>query len=110
MAMLIAGEIERSGATVLPGGIVITGGGAMLRGFAEMAQQVTDLPVRVAAPTGTMGMDDELRGPNCATTVGLLRWAARTGRRTAVRSNGHSNGNGHGGVGDRFSRWVRELF
>jgi cell division protein FtsA len=110
MAMLIGAEIERSGATVLPGGIVLTGGGAMLRGFAEMCQTVTDLPVRVAAPTGTIGMDDDLRAPNCATVVGLLRWSARTGRRSAVRSgNGHA-GNGHHGVSDRFSRWLRELF
>jgi cell division protein FtsA len=109
MAMLIGAEIERSGASVLPGGIVVTGGGAMLRGFAEMCQQVTDLPVRMAAPTGTIGMNDELQGPHCATVVGLLRWGARTGRRTAVRSNGHG-GNGNHGVSDRFSRWLRELF
>ena len=98
----------RSGATVLPGGIVLTGGGAMLRGFAEMCQTVTDLPVRVAAPSGTIGMDDELRGPHCATVVGLLRWGARTGRRSAVRSN--NGANGHHGVSERFSRWLRELF
>jgi len=109
MGMLIGGEIERSGATVLPGGIVLTGGGSMLRGFAEMVQTVTDLPVRVAAPSGTIGMDDELHGPHCATVVGLLRWAARTGRRSAVR-NGNGAGNGHHGVSDRFSRWLRELF
>jgi cell division protein FtsA len=109
MATLIAMEIERSGATVLPGGIVLTGGGALLRGMAEMAQQVTDLPVRMAAPTGTMGMDDELHGPHCATTVGLLRWAARSRARSAVRSNGHG-GNGHHAMSERFSRWLRELF
>jgi cell division protein FtsA len=111
MATLIAMEIERSGTTVLPGGIVLTGGGSMLRGFAEMCQQVTDLPVRVAAPSGTVGMDDELHGPHCATTVGLLRWAARTRGRALVRaSNGHHGGNGHHGMSDRFSRWLRELF
>lgn len=112
MATLIAMEVERSGATVLPGGIVLTGGGAMLRGFAEMCQQVTDLPVRLAAPTGTAGMDDELQGPQCATVVGLLRWAARTRGRAVARSNGHGhNGsNGHQGMSDRFSRWLRELF
>jgi cell division protein FtsA len=111
MATLIAMEIERSGATVLPGGIVITGGGAMLRGFAEMCQQVTDLPVRVAAPTGTVGMDDDLRGPHCATTVGLLRWAARTRTRGVARTGNHNGGgNGHHGMSERFSRWVRELF
>jgi cell division protein FtsA len=110
MATLIAMEIERSGATVIPGGVVLTGGGSTLRGFAEMCQQVTDLPVRVAAPTGTVGMDDELRGPHCATTVGLLRWAARTRGRSLVRSGNGHGGNGHHGMSDRFSRWLRELF
>jgi cell division ATPase FtsA len=74
-----------------------------------MCQQVTDLPVRVAAPSGTMGMDDELHGPHCATTVGLLRWAARSRARSVARTNGHG-GNGHHGMSDRFGRWLRELF
>ena len=111
MAQLIAVEIDRSGATVLPGGVVITGGGALLRGFAEMCQQVTDLPVRMAAPGGTTGMDDDLQGPHCATAVGLLRWAARTRAKSgAARGNGHPHGGDGHGMSERFSRWLRELF
>ena len=68
---------------MFPGGIVITGGGALLRGFAEVVQQQTNLPARVAAPQGLHGMNDEIRGPSHATVVGLLRWGARSnlGRR-----------------------------
>jgi cell division protein FtsA len=120
MASLILAEIERGNGTgLLPGGIVLTGGGAMLRGFAEIAQQVTDLPVRVAAPAGTAGMDEALRTPQSATTVGLLRWAARAQHR-GIRNgngrhgggrNGHSNGNGNGhSANGRVGRWLRELF
>jgi cell division protein FtsA len=115
MAALVIAEVERAASPAsLAGGIVLTGGGALLRGFAEIAQQVTDLPVRVAAPMGTTGMDESLRGAQHATVVGLLRWGARARIRNGVRSNGRSNGNGHGGGDDgfseRFGRWLRELF
>ncbi len=110
MASLIAAEIERAGPVGLfPGGIVLTGGGALLRGFAEVTQQETDLPARVATPEGVHGMNDEIRGPGHATVVGLLSWSARTGRRhRIVRSNGHSSNGNHSGI--RFGRWLRELF
>jgi cell division protein FtsA len=110
MAALVVAEVERTATpAALAGGIVLTGGGALLRGFCEVAQQVTDMPVRVASPTGTAGMDESLRGPHHATVVGLLRWGARARARNGTR------GNGHGGVGDdgfseRFGRWLRELF
>jgi cell division protein FtsA len=112
MASLIAAEVERSGAQgILAGGIVLTGGGALLRGFPEIAQQVTDLPARIAAPAGTEGMDDALHTPAHATVIGLLRWSARRSVRGVTRSNGHSNGNGgNGNSGGRLGRWFRELF
>lgn len=126
MAGMIAAEIERGAPNgLLPGGVVLTGGGAMLRGFAEIVQQVTDLPVRVAVPFGINGMDEALRGPQNATAVGLLRWGARSrpvrGRAVArnghvppgtrTSGNGHSNGNGHSTtINTRFGRWLRELF
>lgn len=112
MAGLILSEIERSGAhSILPGGIVMCGGAAMLRGFPEIAQQVTDLPVRVAGPSGTQGMDETLHSPAHATVVGLLRWAAHSRGHVGARSNGHSNGNGNGSnMSERFGRWLRELF
>lgn len=110
MASLIAAEVERAGPIGLfPGGIVLTGGGALLRGFAEVTQQETDLPARVAAPEGLHGMNDEIRGPGHATLVGLLNWSARNGRRhNFTRSNGSSSNGDH--VGRRFGRWLRELF
>ena len=116
MAGLIGAEIERAGvAGLLPGGIVLTGGGARLRGFAEMVQTVTDLPARVAAPLGLEGMQDGVRGPEHATVVGLLRWAARA-RQRGVQARRErpalalAGGGGGAGVSERFGRWFRELF
>ena len=119
MAALVAAEIERATPHPnLPGGIVLCGGGAMLRGLAEITQQVTDLPVRIASPMGTLGMDDTLRDPAHATVVGLLRWSARSRQRANGRGNGHAHAHAHahhnGGNGhtmsERFGRWFRELF
>jgi cell division protein FtsA len=125
MAQLIAAQIEMAGPpSLFSGGIVLTGGGALLRGFGEMVQSVTELPARVAAPSGVSGMNDEIQGPDHATVVGLLRWAARSGGRPAARRlNG---GNGHVSLrgrvqapsqaqrgdpaGARLGRWFRELF
>jgi cell division protein FtsA len=111
MAQLIAEEVEKAGVpSSFPGGIVLTGGGALLRGFAEVVQQVTDLPARVAAPHGVHGMNDEISGPHHATVVGLLRWGARGRMARNVALTGRAqNGNGQH-VGDRFGRWLRELF
>jgi cell division protein FtsA len=111
MASLIAAEVERAGPLgMFPGGIVVTGGGALLRGFAEVVQQQTNLPARVAAPQGLHGMNDEISGPSHATVVGLLRWGARSnlGRRPSRSTARSSDGNGAGGA--KFSRWFRELF
>jgi cell division protein FtsA len=107
MAQLISAEVESAGpASLFPGGIVLTGGGALLRGFAEMCQQVSDLPARLAVPTGVTGLNDEIQGPDHATVVGLLRWASRNKGRP-IRSNGNGNTEA---LGMRFGRWVRELF
>jgi len=110
MASLIAAEVERAGPLgMFPGGIVITGGGALLRGFAEVVQQQTNLPARIAAPQGLHGMNDEIRGPSHATVVGLLRWGARSNLgHKASRSNGKSSDGPAAGA--KFSRWFRELF
>jgi cell division protein FtsA len=112
--------------SLFSGGIVLTGGGALLRGFGEMVQSVTELPARVAAPSGVSGMNDEIQGPDHATVVGLLRWAARSGGRPAARRLSHANNNGHVNLrgrvqapshaqhgdpaGARLGRWFRELF
>ena len=114
MASLVAREVESAGPVGLfPGGIVITGGGALLRGFAEVVQQETDLPARVASPQGVHGMNDEIRGPHHATVVGLIRWGARSTRaRKVARVNSDGTHGEHAGpnVGTRCGRWLRDLF
>jgi cell division protein FtsA len=71
---LIDGQIESSGLKrMLGGGVVVTGGTAMLHGIRELAEQVFDLPARVGMPLGVSGLADVIAHPRFATAVGLLR-------------------------------------
>lgn len=73
---LILQEIKRSGYDgLLPAGIVLTGGSAQLRGIADVAERVLNVPARVARPKNLIGLVDSLHSPAYATSVGLLRWA-----------------------------------
>ncbi len=75
---LVLQEIKRSGYDgLLPAGIVLTGGTALLPGIRLVASEVLNLPARVAEPTDLRGLVDTIRGPQFATSVGLLKWAAR---------------------------------
>jgi cell division protein FtsA len=66
-------------------GVVLTGGGAMLRGLAELAEDILDLPVRIGissglAPARTDGISatvSGLAGPEFATVVGLILFGDR---------------------------------
>jgi cell division protein FtsA len=86
---LIHDELRRSGyAEQIPAGIVLTGGGAHLRGLVELAEHVFSLPVRVASPHGLYEMNEQVSQPEYATAVGLLLYAARTRRATEAKPSG----------------------
>jgi cell division protein FtsA len=89
LLMLIRDEFRRGGLeSQIPAGIVLTGGGAHLRGLTELAERVFNLPVRVAAPRGLAGMSEEISQPEYATAVGLVLYGARTRRLAGARPAG----------------------
>ena len=61
-----------SGGRSLGAGIVLTGGGALLPGAAELAADIFDLPVRVGMPRSEAGLAEEYRNPAYATAMGLV--------------------------------------
>ena len=61
----------------LAGGVILTGGGALLPGATELASQIFDLPVRLGRPIALSGWSDKVDTPQFATGVGLLRFALR---------------------------------
>jgi cell division protein FtsA len=54
------------------GGIVLTGGTALLANIVELAEQIFDLPVRIGYPHSLTGMVEELYNPRCTTAAGLV--------------------------------------
>jgi len=91
----------------LGGGIVLTGGGAMLPGAVELAQEMFGCAARVGLPGEHGGLTDQYQTPELATAVGLVLYAAE-GMEPAGgdRKNKKESASMLGGVG----RWLRNFF
>jgi cell division protein FtsA len=71
-------EIRQAGfERSLNSGIVLTGGGSILEGMPEIADQIFDLPIRRGCPIGVGGLSDHVDTPAFATAVGLVMYAHR---------------------------------
>jgi len=82
---LVHAEIRRSGCEgLLPAGLVLVGGTALLSGITDLASEVLGLPARVGVPKGAHGLVDAIGGPNYATSIGLALWGARSGELAPV--------------------------
>jgi cell division protein FtsA len=88
---LVWDEIRRAGyERSLNSGIVLTGGGAILDGMPEIAEQIFDLPMRRGCPTGAGSIADHVSNPTFATGVGLALYAYRNTGEALNRSHGGS--------------------
>jgi len=86
---LVWDEISRAGyEKSLNSGLVLTGGGAILDGMSEIAEQIFDLPIRRASPSGVGGLADHVANPAYATAVGLVVYAERHRSPESVRAGG----------------------
>jgi cell division protein FtsA len=68
-------KIERSG--MLPAGVILTGGGAKLRGIQETAKNTLRLPVTIGVPLGVTSVIDRINDPSMSTAIGLVLWGQR---------------------------------
>lgn len=112
---LIMKEIKKSGREgMLPGGVVVTGGTALLKGLDEVGQAETGLPVRVGYPQGQAGLAELVRSPSCACAVGLIRVAAQ--QHLLAPDEGGSRGGGRSGNGvlarlfGGLSDWLKQSY
>ena len=72
----------------LRSGIVLCGGGSLLDGMSEVAEQIFDLPIRRGCPVGVGGLTDHVNSPPFATGVGLVKHAHRQQMREDERVAG----------------------
>jgi cell division protein FtsA len=67
---LVAAELKKVGKHgLLPGGIVLTGGGAKLPGMVELAKKEFNLPCRIGYPKG---FNEQITDPAFSTVCGLV--------------------------------------
>ncbi len=100
-------EVEEAGfGSVLPAGVVLTGGGAQLPGIVELAREVFALPARAGAPTrGLTGLVDNVNAPRFAVPAGLVMYAAQESIHGAeVGSLGVNK------LLDPVKRWFQDFF
>ena len=58
-------------------GVVLTGGGAILNGMCDVAEQVLNCQARNGLPVGIDGWPDEINDPAWTTAAGLAMWSGR---------------------------------
>jgi cell division protein FtsA len=69
----VNGELKNIGREgLLPGGAILTGGGALLPGAIDLAKKILRLPVQIGYPKPLGGILDQVDTPQFATVVGLL--------------------------------------
>ncbi len=104
---LVNREILKSGfAETLASGIVVTGGGSLLEGIPELAEQIFNLPGRRGYPQGFGGIMDVVNSPMYATAVGLVLYGARGIPKKKFRIRDQHI---FYRVMDRMRKWFREI-
>jgi cell division protein FtsA len=92
---LVRNEIRNAGYERQAGaGVVLVGGGAMLRGFVELAEDILDMPVRIGTPTGfsqsLLENMPQLMGAEFATVTGLVLYGERRRKTHDFHENSNS--------------------
>ncbi|HSX41235.1 MAG TPA: cell division protein FtsA [Candidatus Saccharimonadales bacterium] len=70
---MVRSEFKKIGKDgMLPGGVVLTGGGANLPGIEDVAKDLLKLPVLIGRPEGLSGLSEKVSDPAYAAPVGLM--------------------------------------
>ncbi|MDQ3747269.1 MAG: cell division protein FtsA, partial [Acidobacteriota bacterium] len=102
----VADEIREAGwEGQLSSGVVLTGGGSLLGGMAEIAEQVFDAPVRLGYPERDRfgGLVEDIQSPAWAAAAGLCLTGQRT--KSAEMRASLARAQGAGGLGALVSKF-----
>ena len=100
-------QLRQSGFdSMIPAGLVLTGGGAKMEGVTELAEEILHMPVRLGTPQGVVGLSEVVNNEIHATGVGLLLYGSRmesSARRPII-------GRGREGILSRVKSWFQGDF
>ena len=107
LIQLIDREIARTDVSdQLTYGLVLTGGGAMLRNLVPLTQEKFNMPVRIGRPKNFSGAVDIASTADFTAAIGLTQWASVT-RDLVMQETGLSS---IGKTVTTIKDWVRGLF
>jgi len=106
LCLVHAEIIKKKLQSFMPAGLVLTGGGSLLRGMQECAEAIFDAPVRIGRPQLEVDLLHSLHSPIYATSYGLLVHALKreTGSFTTT------NGPVYKRVFECMKSWVSDFF
>ena len=110
--VLAAQEIKRSGIeSYLPAGVVVTGGGSLLKGTRELAQQVLGTDVNLGVPMDIGGgLIKEVESPIYATGIGLILHRLKyINQKVSAKKNKGKKKAGLNNILLRIKQWFDEL-
>ncbi len=84
---LALNEVQRMKCQDRIAGVVLTGGGALLSGAADIAAEVFGRPCRVSGPGGVAGLIDQVESPIYSGAVGLMLHSFVQASRTAANTS-----------------------
>lgn len=105
---LVRDEVQKSGLEelVVPGGAVLTGGGALLKGMPEAAAQCLEMPVRLGLPREGFSPESERHlTPEFVSALGLLRFQSFESAGASLQKRRRASG-----LWRRAMSWLEEVF
>jgi cell division protein FtsA len=105
MLNMVKEQVDKKGyLKLLAGGIVLTGGGSIIPGAVELAQDIFDLPARVGIPIKMGGLIEEYSSPIFSTGIGLIMYGLAGKEYNTEDKN--KKGKGFKGI----INWLKEFF
>jgi cell division protein FtsA len=105
---IVALEIKRSGYSKhLHSGVILTGGGSLIKGTAALAREVLGMPVKIGIPSGfSGGFVAEVENPMYSTCTGLVLHGMRS-----ISATGFEDGikEGKTNIVKKIIDWFNEL-
>lgn len=114
---IVAIEVKRSGyADSLSAGVVLTGGGSLIKNVCPLATEVLGMDAKIGKPLGLSGgLIEEVNNPIYATGVGLVMHAIKTGSGAMNQAIIPSSTKGSSvekvmnRIAERMKSWFKEL-
>lgn len=106
MADMIYNELYNNDCLdLIPGGIVLTGGGALLEGLNECWEEYLSIAVRLGRPENIHALSNEYKCPQNSVVLGGLLYGAEKKKSIIIKSE-----NNLGTVFERIYLWFKEFF